>query len=624
VKFMTKAAIISVIFLAVVAQLAWFFVSAINRVIGTSELELSGIVQVRQLAGLIDQAQTLRRLYVKSGSERPAALVEPMDALDRQLTALERTHAADPARRDAVKFVRETFTTLKTPTADPEEAFKKADEFVQQLLRLTATMADLSALSQDPGADSYHLMLAATQQVPEMIRRIGRVRDLGADALAAAAASPFQRRIVQGDSYVLYAELELLFARFERVVKANEALGPRLQFADAFKPVNAFMRTLRRSLPADKEPSGDAAAFAMAGQNATAALSALADRSLTVLSSLVEQRIAAQRQERNLQLGLATAGLLIAMYFFHCFYLVTRGGMREVTRHIDAMTRGDLSTSPVPSGRDETAMLLTSIGAMQRSLQQLVGQVRDCTEVIVGISAEVSAGAQDLSERTDKAAGSLEQTASAMEQIAATVRHTSERTGETAALGRANQQAAVQGGEVVGRVVATMRDIQTSSGKIGEIIGVIDSIAFQTNILALNAAVEAARAGEQGRGFAVVASEVRELAHRSADAAREIRALIRDGTQQTGQGAETVRAAGEQMAELVSNAHAMSQLLAEVSNAAQEQTRSVAEVSAAVAHLDQDTQRNAALVEETTAAALSMTRKAGELAASAERFRLPA
>jgi methyl-accepting chemotaxis protein len=168
-----------------------------------------------------------------------------------------------------------------------------------------------------------------------------------------------------------------------------------------------------------------------------------------------------------------------------------------------------------------------------------------------------------------------------------------------------------------------MQQIEGSSRKIGEIIGVIDGIAFQTNILALNAAVEAARAGEQGRGFAVVASEVRALAKRSADAAREIKVLITDSAAQTQQGSRIVNAAGQTMEQLVRNAHAMSGLLAEISNAAGEQARSVDEVSVAVAQLDQDTQRNAALVEQTTAAAMSMQRNAHELAATADRFVLP-
>ena len=420
----------------------------------------------------------------------------------------------------------------------------------------------------------------------------------------------------------MYSQLELLFARYERVVQADPALAEPLGFQDAFKPVNAFMRAVRKG-PLAEPPGGDPAAFAAARTAAMASMVVLTERSHTALATLIEARIAGQRLARNLQLWLAGAGLLVAAYFFHCFYLVTRGGMREVTRHIDAMASGDLSTSPRPWGTDEAASLMLSICAMQDSLRALVGQVRGCAEVIVTTSTEVSNGAEDLSARTEKAASNLQQTASAMERISTTVRHTANKSGESAALGQRNASVAGRGGEVIADVVVTMQGIQTSSKKIGEIIGVIDSIAFQTNILALNAAVEAARAGAQGRGFAVVAAEVRALAQRSAGAAREIKGLIHSGAEQTAQGTRIVRTAGETMDELVRNAQAMSGLLADVLTAASEQNRGVTEVSAAVAQLDRDTQMNAALVEQTTAAAMSMRQKAGELAAAAERFTLP-
>jgi methyl-accepting chemotaxis protein len=621
INFSSKAAIISAVFLVVVAQLTFIFVRASNQVIRTSESELVGVAYARELALLLDQAQTLRQLFLTSGDKPTAALLEQLGRVDQKLARIEGLPAAKLNLDEAFKFARDALAPLKAATSDREESFLRADEFVQQLLRLTASVADSSSLSQDPDPDSYHLMLASTQETLLVSRVLGRLRDLGTDVLSAGKLTPFQRSFLQGDSYVIYTQLELLFGRYERVVKANPALGEPLAFQDAFKPVNAFVRVLRKGPMAESGPQGDAVALAAAGQAAIDAMAALTSRSYTALAGLIEARIAAQHRARNLQLGLALSGLLVAAYFFYCFYLVTHTGMQEVTRHIDAMARGDLSTAPRPWGKDEAAALMLSISAMQASLRQLVGQVRSCANDIVNTSAQVSAGAQDLSGRTEKAASSLQQTALALNEIAARAKNTAD--GESAALGQENQRVASQGGEVIAQVVATMQGIHTSSKKIGEIISVIDSIAFQTNILALNAAVEAARAGEQGRGFAVVAAEVRALAQRSASAAREIKSLIANSAEQTEKGTAIVRLAGETMNQLVHNAQALSGLLSDVSGAAAEQTRGVNKVSATVAQLDQDTQRNAALVEQTTAASLEMKAKASELEATANWFKLP-
>ena len=624
ITFVSKAALISAIFLLVVAQLLFIFVRASNQAIDMAKRELVGVSYVRELSGLLEQAQGLRHLALEAGDKPTPALQQSLSQLDAQLTKLESRKAAELELAEAFKFARDAFAPLKTPAADREEAFSRADEFVQQLLRLTSTVSDLSSLSQDPDPDGYHLMLASTQETPQMLRMLGRLRDLGADSLAAGSMPAMHKRVLQGDSYVMYTQLELLFARYERVVKVSPGLAGALDFQEAFKPVNTFMRAVRKGPLGESGPVGESAAYSAAGQAAMQSMAALATRSVTALAGVIEARIAAQQKARNIQLGIALAGLLIAAYFFYCFYLVTRGGIQEVTRHIDAMARGDLSSSPQPWGRDEAASLMLSIRDMQASLRRLVGQVRGCAEIIVTTSSEVSVGAGDLSVRTEKTASSLQHTAAAMEEIAATVQHAAKRAGESAELGRENARVAGQGGEVIAQVVATMQGIQLSSKKIGEIIGVIDSIAFQTNILALNAAVEAARAGEQGRGFAVVAAEVRALAQRSAGAAREIKTLVTASAEQTTQGSRIVSAAGQTMAQLVHNAQSMSSLLADVSAAAVEQTRGVTEVSVTVAQLDQDTQRNAALVEQTTAAALSMQQQATELAATAERFILPA
>ncbi len=317
-------------------------------------------------------------------------------------------------------------------------------------------------------------------------------------------------------------------------------------------------------------------------------------------------------------------GLLFAAYLFLCFYRVVDGGLRETRRHLRAMTGGDLTTSPVPWGDDEAAQLMLELRAMQESLLGMVLRVRHSSDEIVHSSSEIAAGAMDLSARTEQAAANLEQSAASMEEITGTVKSTAEHTQQAAEVARHNAQTAADGGRAMHAVVQTMDGIRASSAQIGEIIGTIDSIAFQTNILALNAAVEAARAGEQGRGFAVVASEVRTLAQRSADAAREIKGLIASSVGQVETGATVVRGAGDTIAQIVAASQRVDQLLGEVATGAHEQSLGVGQIGQAVQELDRMTQQNAALVEQTAAAASAMKDQAHTLAEEVARFKVPA
>ena len=321
--------------------------------------------------------------------------------------------------------------------------------------------------------------------------------------------------------------------------------------------------------------------------------------------------------------GVFATALLIAAYLFLCFYRVMDGGLNEVERHLVAMTAGDLTTSPHPWGRDEAAGLMISMRNMQASLRTIVQSVRGSSDSIVLASSEIAAASLDLSARTEQTAANLEESASSMEEISSTVKHTAENVREAARVATGNAQVAQRGGSVTEAVVTTMQEINASSKKINEIIGTIDGIAFQTNILALNAAVEAARAGEQGRGFAVVAAEVRSLAQRSAVAAKEIKTLITDSVERIEAGARVAQGAGDTMKALVGNAAQMNQLLAEISTAANEQSNGVAQVGIAVNDLDRMTQQNAALVEQTSAAASALKGQAEGLAGDVAQFRLP-
>jgi methyl-accepting chemotaxis protein-1 (serine sensor receptor) len=250
--------------------------------------------------------------------------------------------------------------------------------------------------------------------------------------------------------------------------------------------------------------------------------------------------------------------------------------------------------------------VLHALDAMQKQLTGIVTDIRQGSENVASASSQIFTGNHDLASRTEQQASALEQTAAAMEQLNATVQQNADNSRQAHQLAASASAVATRGGEVMGQVVSNMREIHTSSGKIADIIGVIDGIAFQTNILALNAAVEAARAGEQGRGFAVVASEVRALAGRSADAAKEIKQLISSSVERVGKGTELVNTAGQTMEEAVAAIQRVTTLMTDISAASAEQSSGMGQIGEAVQHLDQTTQQNAALVEELSAAARSL------------------
>lgn len=353
-----------------------------------------------------------------------------------------------------------------------------------------------------------------------------------------------------------------------------------------------------------------------------AGVAALIDIQLRVAEKEFEDSQRRFTLVRNISIATIIFGVLLAGFMaFWLIRLIARP-LAEAVQIAKSVAGGDLTQQIHVDSTNETGQLLQALKDMNESLVNTVSSVRRGTETITVASGEIASGNADLSSRTESQAGSLEETASSMEELTSTVRQNADNARQANQLVVSASEVAVKGGSVVSQVVTTMGSIKESSRKIVDIIGVIDSIAFQTNILALNAAVEAARAGEQGRGFAVVASEVRNLAQRSASAAKEIKALIDDSVTKVDVGSKLVDQAGSTMEEIVTSVKHVADIMSEITSASQEQSDGIEQVNQAISQMDEMTQQNAALVEQAAAAAQSMQDQAVELSRAVSIFRL--
>jgi methyl-accepting chemotaxis protein len=616
IGFRAKALVISLAFGVPIAVLGWSYFADKAAAIGFSAKERLGVAYAEALAPVAQAVQQQRSAALAGGREDGGALTQAL----QRLQAAEQAHGPALATGGDLAALRQALSA--PPTGSDAGALLAAyDQRMAALLTLLATSTDQSNLTLDPDIDTYYLMDAAMFRLVPMAEALSQIGAVGTRAVAEGELDAATRRRLVERAVELRAHAEAVRTGLAKAVAYNPDIAGPARGTEFLRQVATALAVVERDLMG-AQLTGDAAGVRAAVDAALAGAWTLRGHTAAELDRLIGVRVDGMAQARNLVGVLLLLSLVAVVYLFSAFRKVLDGGLREVAFHIGAMRDGDLTTQPRPWGADEVAALMTSVGEMQASLRSIVGLVRATSDSIVHASQEISGGSADLSQRTERTAANLEESASAMEQVAATVRQTAGAAQEAAEIARGNAQSAGEGGQVVGEMVQTMREIRDASGRISQIVGTIDGIAFQTNILALNAAVEAARAGESGRGFAVVAGEVRSLAQRCAAAAREIKGLIAESEGKVGRGAAVAEQVGQTIGQIVERAARVDALLAEISTGAREQAAGVAQTTRSVQDLDAATQQNAALVEQTAAAAQTLRGTALTLADNVARFRL--
>jgi methyl-accepting chemotaxis protein len=620
--FRAKAALISLMFILPLAVIGSAYLREAQAERQRAARELAGVAFARDLIELLDRLEQQRLASVQAKLD-PATPLQPLAReTEAQLERVVTAYAAvsDLVSADALDVVRANAAKAAEASSNPLAAYKRQSQVIEAAQVLLQRTVDGTGLGIDPGLDTRYLIQVGISDLPRAVEAVLAQADLALAAAAGAPSNLVSLQMAHPRAIGLYLD-----GQVRESIDLLAAAEPELASLLAYAPTQEAMTATSDAASALLE-SADAGTIATLLQRRAELVqngARLRQAVLEALETRLTARIAGGEAELLLLLGLLAASLLIVSYLFVSFARVMQGGLREVERHLRAMTAGDLTGTPRPWGRDEAASLMLVLREMQDWLRGIVAQVRESSRDIDARSGSIAAEAGELAAGSQHEAEQLEDASSAMERIGGVVRSTAERASNARDSGRANVAAARRSGEVIRQVIDTMQGIHGSSKQIGDITAVIDEIAFQTNVLALNAAVEAARAGDSGRGFAVVAAEVRQLALRSATAAREIKELVGSTIARVDGGVEVVQRAGDAIGEMLAASEQVDAQLSEFARSATEQADGVLEVGRAVAEITAQTRAGVERVTASQSSAMHLQEQAQLLSARVDRFRLP-
>lgn len=594
---------------------------------------LNPAVQALEIIRLSQQMRGLSNAYLNGNAQAGTDLKRAHDQLHRiynqahtDMHAVGMDAQVLAAMQNQRREIDDLAARVESRSLPAAQSFQTYTRIITGQLSLLQDLIGSTGLNLDSYPDTYPLIRGLFGHLPQLTELMGQARGAGAGLLARGSATNAEKLRIGVLASMAESEGQGLIATLTAAGQHNARIDAALKTF-----VGQTDTETQRALALAQREIIEAAELRYASndyfRNMTQAIDAqfrLASEAATVLNTLLEERAAAANSHLWMlvggQLALTLLGLWLAV-------LITRSILTSLHASLNTaltVATGDLTTEVRAQGTDEVQQLLGALGEMNGSLIGIVSQVRSATDNIATAASQIAAGNHDLSERTLAQAASLEETAASMEQITSTVTQNSENARTAAELTRSATEVAERSGRAVHQFVETMAAIRDTSSRIAEIVGIIDGIAFQTNILSLNAAVEAARAGDAGKGFAVVASEVRSLAQRSAASAKEIRELIAQSSTEVDTGSRLADGAGEAMREVQESIDRVRHIMNDIAVASTEQTAGITQVNIAVGQMDGVTQQNAALVQEAEAAAESLRDQATLLVQAVSAFRLPA